>query len=212
VILEFFRWVEDTGFMTTIRESGLTYPIILSTHLTCIAIFGGLIVITDLRLLGAALTERSIADVVNGLRWWKRLGFVVMISMGIMLAGSKAVEYYRNPYFWTKMSLLFLVFIHAMIFRPSVYNDPEKLDASPVIPTRAKAAAVLSLVLWTSVVCAGRLIGYYEPPQPKKPAAAVGRDPRPATDARVGPNRGRHQQQSRTWGSGADGRVRPTSD
>jgi hypothetical protein len=54
-----------------------------------------------------------------------------------------------------------------MIFRPMVYNNPEKLDASPIIPARAKAAAALSLVLWTGVVCAGRLIGYYEPPSLK---------------------------------------------
>jgi hypothetical protein len=166
-ILSFFHWVQSTDFMTFIRESGLTYPIIMSTHLACIAVFGGMIVMTDLRLLGVALQNRPIADVVNGLRWWKRLGFVIMASMGIMLAGSKAVDYYPNPYFWTKMTFLFLIFIHAMIFRPMVYNHPEKLDASPVIPTRAKVAGVLSLVLWTSVVCAGRLIGYYEPPSQK---------------------------------------------
>lgn len=153
--------------MTFIRESGLTYPIIMSTHLACIAIFGGMIVITDLRLLGAILTDRPIADVVNGLRWWKRLGFVIMASMGIMLAGSKAVDYYPNPYFWTKMSLLAVIAIHALIFRPMVYNHPEELDRTPLIPTRAKAAGALSLILWTGVVCAGRLIGYYEPPGQK---------------------------------------------
>ena len=151
--------------MTFIRESGLTYPIIMSTHLACIAVFGGMIVITDLRLLGAILQDRPIADVINGLRWWKRLGFCIMVAMGIMLAGSKATDYYPNPYFWTKMSFLALILIHAMIFRPLVYNHPEKLDASPIIPTRAKAAGALSLVLWTGVVCAGRLIGYYEPPR-----------------------------------------------
>ena len=137
MILEFFQWVQSTGFMTFIRESGLEYPIIMSTHLACIAVFGGMIVITDLRLLGAALTERSIADVVNGLRWWKRLGFVIMVCMGIMLAGSKAAEYYPNPYFWAKMTCLGLVLIHAIIFRPLVYNHPEELDKSPAIPMRA---------------------------------------------------------------------------
>ena len=159
--------------MTFIRESGLTYPVIMSTHLACIAIFGGMIVITDLRLLGAILTERPIADVVNGLRWWKRLGFVIMASMGIMLAGSKAVDYYPNPYFWTKMSLLAVIAIHALIFRPMVYNHPEELDRTPLIPTRAKAAGALSLILWTGVVCAGRLIGYYEPPGQKGHVVSV---------------------------------------
>jgi hypothetical protein len=33
------------------------YPIVLSTHLACIAIFGGLILITNLRLLGWALSD-----------------------------------------------------------------------------------------------------------------------------------------------------------
>jgi uncharacterized membrane protein len=87
-----------------------------------------------------------------------------MVTMGFLLFESKAADYYPNPYFWTKMSILCLIGIHALIFRPGIYNRPEKLDESPVIPTRAKAAAALSLVLWTSMVCAGRLIGYYEPP------------------------------------------------
>ena len=174
MILEIFQWLQSTGFMTFIRESGLEYPIVMSTHLTCIAVFGGMIVMTDLRLLGVALTERSIADVVNGLRWWKRIGFLIMFAMGFTLFGSKAAEYYPNPYFWFKMSCLLLVLIHAIIFRPLVYNHPEQLDASPVIPARAKAAGALSLFLWTCVVCGGRLIGYWEPPQQKsKPAAQI---------------------------------------
>jgi hypothetical protein len=172
-MLSLFQWLQSLDFMTFIRESGLTYPVIMSTHLTCIAVFGGMIVITDLRMLGVILTNRPISDVVNGLRWWKRLGFVIMVTMGFLLFGSKASDYYPNPYFWTKMSILALIGIHALIFRPGVYNQPEKLDVSPVIPTRAKAAAALSLVLWTGMVCAGRLIGYYEPPQQKGHVVSV---------------------------------------
>jgi hypothetical protein len=63
------------------------------------------------------------------------------------------------------MTLLGLVAIHALIFRPTVYNNTEELDKSPVLPTRAKVAASISLVLWVSLVCAGRLIAYYEGPE-----------------------------------------------
>jgi hypothetical protein len=146
-----FQWLQSLSFMSFIRESGWEYPVVMSTHLTCIAIFGGLIVITDLRLLGWAFTDKSIADVVNGLRWWKRAGFIIMFAMGFTLFGSKAAEYYINPYFWAKMTCLILVLVHAIIFRPIVYNHPEVLDASPAIPTRAKAAGALSLILWTAV-------------------------------------------------------------
>jgi hypothetical protein len=79
------------------------------------------------------------------------------------MAGSEAPTYYPNPYFWTKMALLLLVGVHALVFKPIVYDRPEELDKSPVIPTRAKIAAVLSLVLWVSIPICGRLIGYYEP-------------------------------------------------
>jgi hypothetical protein len=164
LIIELFHWLQCLRFTTFIRSSGLEYPIIMSTHLSCIAIFGGLIVITDLRLLGWAFQDRSIADVVNGLRWWKRIGFIVMFSLGFTLFSSKAADYYPNPYFWIKMSCLILVLIHAIIFRPRVYNHPEELDTSPVIPTRAKVAGALSLIIWTAVLCNGRLIGYYEGP------------------------------------------------
>jgi hypothetical protein len=68
------------------------------------------------------------------------------------------------------MALLISIGIHAMIFRPLVYNQTQKIDSSPTIPGRAKVAAVLSLVLWFGVLTMGRLIGYYEP---KRDAAQV---------------------------------------
>jgi hypothetical protein len=36
-----------------------------------------------------------------------------------------------------------------------------------VIPSRVKAAAVLSMVLWVSIPVCGRLIAYYEPDKSK---------------------------------------------
>ena len=169
-LLSIFQSVQDTDFFTAIRESALTYPIILTTHLACIAVFGGMIVITNLRLLGVAMRDRPVADVIQQLRPWKAIGFVIMVTCGILLGGSKAVEYYGNPYFWTKMTLLALIGVHALVFRGSVYKQAAQLDTLPVLPARVKAAACLSLVLWTGVLCFGRLIGYYEPPNKQRSA------------------------------------------
>ena len=41
------------------------------------------------------------------------------------------------------------------------------IDAAPRIPAQAKLAASLSLILWTSLVIAGRGIGYIETPLDK---------------------------------------------
>ncbi len=157
--------IQNIDFLTAIRESALVYPVLLTTHLACIAFFGGMILMTDLRLLGLSLKNLTITEVVAGLRPWKRLGGVIMITAGLLLGSSEAVKYAPNPFFWTKMTILGLIGIHALIFRPLVYNKTEELDRSPTIPTRAKVAASLSLVLWLGMVCMGRLIAYYEPRQ-----------------------------------------------
>jgi len=165
--------IQSIDFLTAIRESALVYPVLLTTHLACIAVFGGMILMTDLRLLGLSLKSYTITEVVGAFRPWKRLGGVMMITAGLLLGSSEAVKYAPNPYFWTKMTILALIGVHAMIFRPIVYNRTEELDRSPRIPTKAKVAASLSLVLWLGMICMGRLIAYYEPRQAAAPQASL---------------------------------------
>ncbi len=165
--------LQSIDFLTAFRESAIVYPAVLGTHLACIALFGGMILMTDLRLLGVTFKSLTITEVVTSLRPWKRLGGLIMITMGLLLGTSEAEKYAPNPYFWTKMTILALIGVHALIFRPTVYNKTEELDRSPIIPTRAKAAGAISLVLWSGMFIMGRLIAYYEPKQPAQPAASL---------------------------------------
>jgi TctA family transporter len=157
--------IQSIGFLTYIRESEDLYPIILATHLSSIAIFGGMILMTDLRLLGLAMTDLSVTDVVRQLRIWKRIGLVIMVTMGLLLATSEMDKYYGNPYFQLKMCLLLMVGVHAAVFRRGVYGNTEALDRAPEMPRLAKAAAISSLALWIGIACAGRWIAYFEPPK-----------------------------------------------
>jgi len=164
-LAELCRTIQDTQFFTAMRESMLVYPIVMSTHLTSIALFGGLILLTDLRLLGLAMNSVSISDMVQQTRIWKRIGFVIMVTCGVLLAGSKLVDYYGNPYFQIKLFLLALVGVHALVFHKSVYGNTAQLDAAPKIPRAAKAAACISILLWVGILTAGRWIGYFERPK-----------------------------------------------
>ncbi len=163
--------IQNTEFFTAMRESQLVYPVTLSIHLTNIGIFGGLILVTNLRLLGLALTGIPVSDIIRGTRPWKWVGFFIQISAGIMLGGAKLLNYYNNPYFIIKMLLLALVAVHAFYFRRSVYRNPE-LDKATVMPREAKMAAILSIVLWVGILSMGRWIAYYEPKE-ESPARAV---------------------------------------
>ena len=166
------QWIESTDLSIAIREGGLPYPIIGGIHLLSIAWFGGMLVATDLRLLGLAMTDCTVTDVVSQFRNWKRVGFCIMVTMGILLGTSEAVKYAANPFFWAKMTCLVLVAVHAAIFRPLVYNNTAAIDKALSLPGTAKWAGALSLVLWLSILTFGRLIGYYEGPgSPGRPAA-----------------------------------------
>ena len=164
MILRFAQWIQLTQFFTYIRGSAYTYPVILSLHMTAIALFGGMILMTDLRLLGLAMTRYPASHVMDQLRVPKRFGFLLVATCGILMLCSKAEEYYYNAFFRAKLALLALVVVHALIFRKSVYNQAAEFDKAGQIPGRAKLAAALSLLLWIGIACMGRGIGYIEPP------------------------------------------------
>jgi hypothetical protein len=118
------------------------------------------------RLLGWALRGYPVSDVVEQLRVPKRIGFILMATCGVLMACCKAEEYYYNDWFRLKLALLACVAVHALIFRSRVYNGATELDGA-VLPIRAKLAGAISLLLWIGIACAGRGIGYIEPPLDK---------------------------------------------
>ena len=152
------EWIQNTDLSTAIREGGLPYPIIGGVHLLSIAWFGGMLVATDLRLLGWAMRRRPVSDVMHQLQPWKRLGFVIVVASGLLLAWCEPIRLYLSPSFWVKMALFALVGVHALVFRAGVYRYPSKFDAK--VSTQAKLAAVLSLLLWAGLIVSGRLIAF----------------------------------------------------
>src|ERR1035437_7886719 len=166
-LLSFAQWIQSTDFFTAMRGSAYVYPIVLTIHLTAIALFGGMILLVDVRLLGLALRKYTVSELLNQMRPLKRVGFLILIACGLLMAGCKPEDYYYNAFFRTKLTLLLLVGAHALIFHRGVYGNTAELDAAPRMPAQAKLAAALSLILWTGLVIAGRGIGYIEPPLDK---------------------------------------------
>ena len=164
MLLSFAQWIQATDFFTYLRGSAYAYPIVLGLHMVTLAVFGGMILMTDLRLLGMAMRSRPVADVMDQLRITKRWGLVAMVCLGLLLAGCKAEEYYYNIFFRLKLVIFARLIIHALAFRGSVYQKAAEMDKAGVVPGNAKLAAALSLVLWISVACMGRGIGYIDPP------------------------------------------------
>jgi hypothetical protein len=159
-IAQVFHWIQSTGWANALRESDVAYPVVLSLHLSSIALFGGTILLTNLRLLGLALRGSPVSEVVRRFRPWKWAGFVLIVTCGVLLASAKADTYYPNPYFRIKILLLALVGVHALVFRRSVYSN-----GAAIAPRHARVAAGLSLALWIGILSMGRWIAYYEKPK-----------------------------------------------
>jgi hypothetical protein len=165
MLLTLLQWIQNTGVFVHLRSSAYLYPVILAFHVSAISLFGGMIVLSDLSLLGWIPRLVSAAAVVDGLRVPKRIGLLVAAKFGLLLFCCKAEQYYYNVYFRAKLLLLALVAVHALVFRSRVYSGPGELMPVGLPNLQTRLAALLSLLLWAGILTAGRAIGYVPAPR-----------------------------------------------
>jgi len=164
MLLTLVQWIQNTGMFVYLRSSAYLYPMILALHLSAISLFGGMIVLSDLSLLGWVPRQISATAVIDGLRVPKRVGFVAAATFGFLLFSCKAEQYYYNAYFRTKLLLFALVAVHALVFRNRAYNRPSEMVPAGSPNRQTRLAALLSLLLWAGILTAGRAIGYVPAP------------------------------------------------
>jgi hypothetical protein len=159
-----YEWadaIEATSIGTAIAESRYAFPIIEGVHLIALSLSVGLIFITDLRLIGVALKEVPVIQVLQQLRVYLLTGFVVVFLTGGLLVWAEARAVVDSPATPFKFAFLLLAGINAAYFEFGVAKSPEILDSrETVLPRGARFAGYASLVLWTLVIIFGRLIAY----------------------------------------------------
>jgi hypothetical protein len=146
------RSLEATRFATTIRENDSLFPWIESLHVLAITLVVGSIAIVDLRLMGLASRERSIAHLTADILPCTWSAFAVAALTGALLFSSNAINYAHNPYFQAKLSFLVLAGLNMSIFHLFVGRKRE------VRATRV--AGAVSLALWICIVAFGRWTGF----------------------------------------------------
>jgi hypothetical protein len=65
-----------------------------------------------------------------------------------------------NPAFRLKLLLILAGGLNALAFHLGPFRSVRAWDRDAPTPARARLAAVLSLLIWTAVIAAGRLIAY----------------------------------------------------
>lgn len=159
-LLEFCAAIENTGFATAIRESAVLFPAIESLHVIALTLVVGSIWIVDLRLLGLASKNRSVAELTKDVLPWTWGSFALAAITGLLLFASVATRYYENVPFRIKLILLALAGLNMLLFHSTTYRRVAEWDRAATPPPAARIAGGVSIVFWVAIVAFGRWIGF----------------------------------------------------
>jgi hypothetical protein len=154
-LLPFFQWCEATALGHGIKESAWLFPVIEGVHLLGLAALGGTVLLVDLRMLGAGLRSRPIAELAREVRPWLLGSLVVMIVTGTALFLSESVKCYYSQAFWVKIATIPIAALFTLTVRQRVASGAG-MDATAT----TRLVAIVSATLWFTVAAAGRWIGF----------------------------------------------------
>ena len=147
---EFFAGLEHAAWVVKIAETGWLYAAISVTHYFTLFVLVGTIVLVDLRILGVAARNQSVTQLADTLFPWTWTALGLALLSGFLMFTTDGGDYYPDPVFRVKMTVILLALISAVI----VQRNARKWD-QPVIPAGAKLTAFVSIVLWVGAILAG---------------------------------------------------------
>ena len=158
---EICRWIDQTALSQSIQVAGWVVPTVQTIHILAIAVVASSALMVDLRLIGVFWASRPMKVVTARflpLVWWPLL---VLLGTGTIMIIAEPARSLKNPAFQLKMCLLIAALIVTWVFQFLQRRDNRfgELNSGP----RAAAAtiAIVSILLWSSIIFAGRWIAYY---------------------------------------------------
>ena len=153
-----FLALQESALGHAMRSSPALYPAVEILHILGFVVLVGSILALDLRVLGLGATI-PIQPMAQLLLPLSRFGFMLAISMGFLLFSADAAHVVRNPAFQTKLLLIAAALVNIVIAHVGPWRHIALWPAEA--SGGARITALVSLLLWPSAVCAGRLIAYF---------------------------------------------------
>lgn len=153
-------WLQDLPLAVAIREGDVLFPWIECLHVLALTLVIGSVAIVDLRLLGFASRDRSVAETTAlalPITW---AAFAIAALTGGLLFASNASVYAGNRYFQVKIALILLAGLNMGVYHLMSRKQSASWRTAALTPLGARMAGGLSLILWISIAACGRWIGF----------------------------------------------------
>ncbi len=152
----FFDWLENSMLGQAAKSYGGVYAMAQSFHLMSLALLGGTVLVTDMRLLNLVLRDVPSEVVADGAHRWFKVALTVVILSGIFMVAGVATKAYYNEFYWAKMIALAV----GIAFVFGIKRPLLRTSHAEVSPWLLKLVAVASTTVWFTVAACGRWIGF----------------------------------------------------
>ncbi|MEZ7831268.1 MAG: hypothetical protein QMC06_06920 [Gammaproteobacteria bacterium] len=157
-LLPFFEWLKYSSWIGYLGITfGSVYATVQAVHLISMAIIGGTVLVTDLRLLGVLLKDIPSETITKGTHQCFKYSLSVAIATGIFCAAGVADKVYYMPVFWIKMLALLVGSCFMFFIKQPLLNSRSHSEIDPWI---LRILAVASITIWFTVAATGRWIGF----------------------------------------------------
>lgn len=140
----------------SLNNNDWAFPLAECVHIGGFAVGVGSIALVDFRMLNLGLRHESAARILRYTELWTIVALVFVGFSGFMLFASQTSIYLENQVFPYKMYVL----LAALIYNFTVHRKVATMENPP--PGLSKLVAIVSLLLWVSIVFGGIFTGFLE--------------------------------------------------
>lgn len=154
------KLLQGSALGEAVRSAEYLYPMLEASHILGIALLVGPAYAFDLRLLGIGHRVLPVTAAARNLLPVSHIGFAIAVITGIALLSAQATTVAGTGAAPWKFGLLILACLNVLVFHYGVYRRVYEWTDAAVTPVAARVGAGISLIAWTGVIFAGRLLAY----------------------------------------------------
>jgi hypothetical protein len=156
----FAEWIATTAMSNTIQNVSWIIPTVQTVHIVCVAIVISAVFLVDLRILGVFARAQPVAALSHRFLPWIWYTLVVLLLTGSLLIIGEPTRSVTNPAFMLKMAMLLTVAALTLVIERPLRRNPGYWEATSGRRAGVVVIAIVSLLLWSAIVFAGRWIAY----------------------------------------------------